>query len=301
MSSSSRADVASAVRVATRPGPRSWELRISAATTRSADESSNSSAKAASACGSGIWTRSRPSSRCSAGWRTGGAAYSECLIASSRPIDPAMESRSDSVQVASASSRSTCPRGRARHRTSWATGRSAATAAPAATGHLVTRRHHQPDRSRHERAPPGLAAPQRVPRSCASRAACGWGCQPIEAATSSSRLPPRARPRSEAGHRSQGHARSPPSLAGGAASRPRRAGRCCEGMVPVQVADPDLAGGEDLRGQHGVVEAVDLQDRSPAAACRSWVPADEHDVVQAAGDQLVASPRAAAARWLWMA
>ena len=46
-------------------------------------------------------------SRCNAGLRTGGAAVSECRIASSRPIDPAMESRNDSVQVASASSRST--------------------------------------------------------------------------------------------------------------------------------------------------------------------------------------------------
>ena len=47
------------MRVATRPGPRKRELRISAAATRSTDSSWNSSAKSASASGSGMCTAQR--------------------------------------------------------------------------------------------------------------------------------------------------------------------------------------------------------------------------------------------------
>jgi hypothetical protein len=105
-SSSSRAESASAERTSRRPGPRSRAFSTRAATIRSADGSFRSSAKRIRAVGNGSRIRSRSTSRFSAGL-IGGAAFTAVAgIACSRPTAPAMVSRSASVQVASASSRS---------------------------------------------------------------------------------------------------------------------------------------------------------------------------------------------------
>ncbi len=105
MSTSSRADLASAPRTWRRPGPRSRALRIRAATMMSADASSISSASCWRASGSGVRARSRSTRASRCGRRTGAAARAEAGMACSRPTAPAMVSRSDSVQAARASTR----------------------------------------------------------------------------------------------------------------------------------------------------------------------------------------------------
>ena len=147
ISSSSRAEPASEVSTSRRPGPRSWELSISAATIRSALESSRSSANCCRAVESGVRTRSRSDRAISWGRIEGAAAVVVAGIACSRPTAPAIVSRSDSVHAASPSSRAIPTRSERAPPNSEGAKNTSTPVAPASTTHRVSSRIARPART----------------------------------------------------------------------------------------------------------------------------------------------------------
>src|SRR5581483_7001860 len=195
MSTSSRSDLPSAVSTSRSPGPRSLELRISAAITRSADGSFRSSARCCKASDSGIRPRSRSSRALRLSRSTGSAPRAEDGIACSRPTAPAIVSRSASVHIASASTRRIASFSAAAPPNSWFQNSTNAIVPSPSTGHWLARPTTRPMASAITRRWPSLRI-----RSASEVAFASLGLpgQPISPATRSASPSPAATPTTSA-------------------------------------------------------------------------------------------------------
>ncbi len=197
MSTSSRAEPASAPSTSRSPGPRSRELRINAAMMMSALGSSMSSASRCRASGSGMRPRSRSISASRCGRSNGPAERAEAGIACSRPTAPAMVSRRDSVHIASASTRCMPSRSCARPPNSWLQ-KKIRTATPTPTiGQRVISPTPMPTSSAMPSRWPALRS-QRPSCICRVSGAFSLGLKPISDAISRATPPPPTMPANSA-------------------------------------------------------------------------------------------------------
>src|SRR5215469_6735223 len=286
MSSSSRTAFASDPSRSRRPGPRRLALMISAAMIRSAAGSSRSSANRRSASPIGIRVRSRSTSLVSGACSDGPATRSEEGMPCSRPAAPAIVSRSDSVQVASASSRSIVRRSLAAPPSPRQAKQSTAMPTPA-TSHRVTSKVAAPS-SRATR--PRSDHNSRIRSSRLVRCgAAGLGFTPRTATISRKTPAPASAPAAIARRGYADPAISPPL--------PRRVVAVDHELVDaadrgVRYRPAVRARGEHLAGQHPAVHSGHLPDGAdeaaePAAAGVLVPLVLEHHEIDRAGDEHV--------------
>ena len=275
MSSSSRADLASAPSTSRRPGPRSRALRISAATIRSADGVVEVVGELLQRVRQRLADPQPVDQQVAGAGRIAGAAsHADAGIACSRPTAPAMVSRSDSVQAARPSSRAIAASARPRAAEQRPADRTARSAErrPRAPTHRVSASTTQPRPRRAERpaAVPLRSAQRRGSsrRGSASRASRGPS-PPTERSTEQQRRRRRRAPAEREARAARiGELASSGPRARAAMPAGSRAARAPSMQAIGACAhDPPVrARREHLAGQHPAVDAVDLADAGDHAA-----------------------------------